>query len=201
MLYRIAKQNNLNTQLTMHRENLLQLLDRYKTPFLEEAAMVSRTQRFIMANENCFDRSLAAGHVTGSSWVVNPSRTHALMLHHRKLNLWLQPGGHADGDTDIHNVVIKETSEESGIAIGDIKLLSSEIFDIDIHTIYANQYDPRHEHYDIRFLLEIDDNQVIPGNDESHQIGWVALDRIPQFNNFRSLYRMTRKTRQRFPST
>ena len=184
----------------MHRENLLQLLDRYKTPFLEEAAMVSRTRRFIMSNENCFDRSLASGHVTGSSWVVNPSRTHALMLHHRKLDLWLQPGGHADGNTDIHNVVIKETSEESGIAIEDIKLLSSDIFDVDVHTIYANQYDPRHEHYDIRFILEIDDNQVIPGNDESHQIGWVALNDIPQFNNFRSLYRMTRKTRQGFPT-
>jgi len=166
---------------------------------MEEAAMIARTRHFIMENENCFDRSLASGHVTGSSWVVNPSRTHALMLHHRKLDLWLQPGGHADGDTDIHNVVIKETSEESGISIEDIKLLSREIFDIDIHTIYANQYDPRHEHYDIRFLLEIDDNQAIPGNDESHQIGWVALNNIPQFNNFRSLHRMTRKTRQLFP--
>ena len=184
----------------MHRENLLQLLERYKTPFLEEAAMVSRTQRFIMNHHNCFDRSLASGHVTGSSWVVNPDRTHALMLHHRKLDLWLQPGGHADGDTDIHNVVIKETSEESGIAVDAIKLLNHEIFDVDIHTIYASQYDPRHEHFDIRFLLEIDDKQTIPGNDESHQIGWVPLNNIQQFNNFRSLYRMTRKTRQQFPA-
>ncbi len=182
----------------MHRENLLKLLQRYKTPFLEESAMVARTQRFIMSNENCFDRSLESGHVTGSSWVVNPNRTHALMLHHRKLGLWLQPGGHADGDTDIHNVVIKETSEESGIAVKDIKLLNHDIFDVDIHTIYASQYDDRHEHYDIRFLLEIDDTLMIPGNDESHQIGWVALKNIPQFNNFRSLYRMVQKTRQYF---
>ncbi len=162
--------------------------------------MIARTRRFIMANKNCFDRSLTSAHVTGSSWVVNPSRSHALMLHHRKLGLWLQPGGHADGDTDIHHVAIKETSEESGIAVEDIKLLSREIFDIDIHTIYANQYDPRHEHYDIRFLLEIDDSHAIPGNDESHQIGWVALNNIPQLNNFRSLHRMTRKTRQLFPT-
>ncbi len=182
----------------MHRENLLQLLQRYKTPFLEEAAMVARTRRFVMSNRNCFDRTLESGHVTGSSWVVNPNRTHVLMLHHRKLDLWLQPGGHADGNSDIHDVVIKETSEESGISVKDIKLLSSEIFDVDIHTIYPNQYDNRHEHYDIRFLLEIDDALAIPGNDESHQIGWVALNRVPQFNNFRSLYRMTQKTRRYF---
>ncbi len=182
----------------MHRENLLQLLQRYRTPFLEEAAMVVRTRRFVMSNRNCFDRNLESGHVTGSSWVVNPNRTHVLMLHHRKLGLWLQPGGHADGNSDIHDVVIKETSEESGICVKDIKLLSSEIFDVDIHTIYPSQYDNRHEHYDIRFLLEIDDAVAIPGNDESHQIGWVALNRVPQFNHFRSLYRMTQKTRRYF---
>jgi len=182
----------------MHRENLLQLLQRYKTPFLEEAAMVMRTRHFVMSHGNCFDRSLKSGHVTGSSWVVNPNRTHVLMLHHRKLDLWLQLGGHADGNTDIHDVVLKETSEESGISLKDIKLLSNDIFDVDIHTIYANQYDARHEHYDIRFLLEIDDALAIPGNDESHQIGWVSLDRVSQFNNFRSLYRMTQKTRRYF---
>jgi len=180
----------------MHREKLLQLLKNYKTPFLEESAMLERTRRFVSAHEDCFDRELVPGHVTGSSWVINPSRDHALMLHHRKLDLWLQPGGHADGDADIHNVVIKETSEESGIEMEQIKLLSHDIFDIDIHTIYASPHDHRHEHYDIRFLLEIDDRLPVPGNNESHQIGWIPLAHIPSFNNYRSIYRMIRKTRQ-----
>lgn len=185
----------------MHREKLLQLLNNYKTPFLEESAMLERTRRFVAANENCFDRSLLPGHVTGSSWVVNPNRDHALMLHHRKLDLWLQPGGHADGNADIHNVVIKETSEESGIELEHIKLVSRDIFDIDIHTIYASQHDHRHEHYDIRFLLEIDDSMPVPGNNESHQIGWIPLTQISHFNNFRSLYRMIRKTRRYPPAS
>ena len=183
----------------MHRKALLQLLENYRTPFLEESAMLDRTRRFIMAHENCFERTQMHGHVTGSSWVVNPARSHALMLHHRKLDLWLQPGGHADGDADLHNVVIKETSEESGINVENITLLSHDVFDIDIHTIYANQYDPRHDHYDIRFLLEIDDSLPVPGNNESHQIAWIPLEHIPSFNNFRSLYRMIRKTRMYFP--
>ena len=182
----------------MHRNDIIKLLSQYKTPYIEESAMLKRTLRFVHDHENCFDRSLAVGHVTGSSWVVNPSRTHALMLHHRKLDLWLQPGGHADGDTDILNVILNETSEESGIDLSNIKVVSQNIFDIDIHTIFANQYDDRHEHFDIRFLLEIDDTLPVPGNDESHQIGWISLKQIPRFNNKRSFYRMISKTRQHF---
>lgn len=157
--------------------------------------MVERTRRFIMQHPNCFDRTLTAGHVTGSSWVLNPARTHVLMLHHRKLNLWLQPGGHADGDADITQVVLKETAEESGVDIENLILVSEDIFDVDVHTVHASRYDPRHEHFDIRFLVEIDDRLPIPGNEESHEIGWIALDQVMRFNNARSIYRLIQKTR------
>lgn len=180
----------------MHRQQLLELLANYHTPFLEEAGMVARTRRFIMQHENCFDRALLPGHVSGSAWVLNPARTHALMMHHRKLGFWLQPGGHADNDPDMVRVVLNEVSEESGIALEDIRLVSEDIFDVDVHTIYANAHDVRHEHYDIRLLVEIDDRLPIPGNDESHQIGWIALEQVPQFNSARSFHRLVQKTRQ-----
>jgi len=182
----------------MHREDLLQRLQTYRTPFMEEAAMVARTQRFILAHADCFDRRLMQGHVTGSAWVINPARTHTLMLHHRKLGRWFQPGGHADGDPDILQVVLKETAEESGIDIDHITLLSDELFDVDIHTIYPSAHDHRHVHYDIRFLLQIDDRLPIPGNSESHQIGWIPLTHVSHFNNARSLHRMVRKSHSHF---
>ena len=180
----------------MHRQELLQRLSYYKTPFMEEAAMVNRTQEFVIQNINCFDRTLEKGHVTGSAWVVNPARSHVLLLHHRKLGLWLQPGGHADGDSDILRVVLKETSEESGIDIENVRLLSDEVFDVDVHTVFESQYDPRHVHFDIRFLVEIDDSKPIPGNNESHEIGWAALDDVAHFNNALSLRRLVTKTRR-----
>lgn len=158
--------------------------------------MVDRTRRFVLQHDNCFDRSLAPGHVTGSAWVVNPALTHVLMLHHRKLGLWLQPGGHADGDPDITQVVLKETAEESGVELAQLRLVSDSIFDVDVHTVHTSEHDPRHEHFDIRFLVEIDDRLPIPGNDESHQIGWIALDQVMRFNNARSIYRLIQKTRQ-----
>lgn len=160
--------------------------------------MVDRTLKFILSHDACFDRALMHGHVTGSAWVINPARTHALMLHHRKLDRWFQPGGHADGDHDILQVVLKEVSEESGIALEQIRLLSDDIFDVDVHTIYPSQHDSRHEHFDIRFLLEIDDRIVIPGNSESHQVAWIPLHQVSHFNNMRSLHRMVRKTRALF---
>lgn len=180
----------------MHRQQLLQLLARYETPYLEEAAMVERTRRFILQHENCFDRSLEPGHVTASTWVVNPTRSHVLMLHHRKLGLWLQLGGHADGETDIVSVALKETAEESGVDASQIKLLSEDIFDVDVHTIYASEHDPRHQHFDPRFLVEIDDRIPLPGSDEAHEVRWVPLEQVLRFNNARSLYRLVQKTRR-----
>lgn len=178
----------------MHRQELLSLLNQYQTSHVEEAAMATKTRKFIMQHENCFDRNLMLGHVSGSSWVVNPARTHVLLLLHRKLNLWLQPGGHADGDSDILRVILKETSEETGIPLEQIHLINDGIFDVDVHTVYESMHDTRHTHYDIRFLVEIDDSIPIPGNDESHQIGWVPLEDVSRFNNALSLHRLVRKT-------
>jgi 8-oxo-dGTP pyrophosphatase MutT (NUDIX family) len=178
----------------MHRNQLLELLANYRTPFIEEAAMVARAQRFVGAHENCFERSLLAGHVTASAWVVNPARSHVMLLHHRKLNMWLQPGGHADGMADICAVALAETAEESGIDPAHIKLLSAEIFDFDVHVVHANAREPRHFHFDPRFLVEIDDRLDLPGNNESNAVKWVPLGQVLRYNNARSIYRMVQKT-------
>lgn len=178
----------------MHRQELLSLLNNYHTPFIEEAGMADKTRLFVLQHKNCFDRSLSVGHVSGSAWVVNPARTRVLLLRHRKLNLWLQPGGHADGDPDILRVILNETSEETGIALEHILLVNEQIFDIDVHTVHESIHDNRHTHYDIRFLVEIDDSLPIPGNYESFQIGWVPLVEVSRFNNALSLHRLVRKT-------
>lgn len=180
----------------MHRQQLLNLLDRYRTGQIEEAAMVAKTRRFVAENERCFDRHLPHGHVSGSAWVVNPTRSHVFLLHHRKLDLWLQPGGHADGNHDILEVALGETAEEAGADPRRVKLLTNEIFDVDVHVVHATATEPRHTHYDIRFLVELDDREPLPGNDESHAVAWVPLHQVMRLNNFRSVHRMLQKTRQ-----
>lgn len=105
-------------------------------------------------------------------------------------------GGHADGDADIVRVALKETSEETGLDEKNIRLLSENIFDVDIHDIPAMGDVPGHQHIDVRFLIEIDDSLHIAGNDESHEVRWVSLDQVSRFNNNLSTYRMVDKTRQ-----
>ena len=180
----------------MHRQELLNLLRRHRTRFMEEAAYVRRAIDFVEQHENIFYRELWPAHVTGSAWVVSPDRESVLMLHHRKLDQWFQPGGHADGDNDVLRVALRETSEETGVDPAHIRLVGNEVFDVDIHTIHASAEAPRHEHIDIRFLVEIDDSLPLHGNDESHDVLWVDFHDISRFNNNRSTYRMVEKTRE-----
>ena len=179
----------------MHRQELLRLLQKHSTRFMDEAGYRARAIGFVNMHTDCFHRHLWPMHVTGSSWVVCPDRERVLMLHHRKHDQWFQPGGHADGDADILRVALRETSEETGLDPSHIHLLHEDIFDVDIHAIPAIGNEPPHEHVDIRFLVEIDDKLEIPGNDESHDVIWVDLHKVSRFNNNRSTYRMVEKTR------
>jgi 8-oxo-dGTP pyrophosphatase MutT (NUDIX family) len=180
----------------MHRRELLALLARHQTRFMEEAAHIDRTRAFVEAHEECFYCDLWPGHVTGSAWVVSPDRRRVLLLHHRKHDQWFQPGGHADGDADILRVALRETSEETGLDPSHIRLVNGDVFDVDIHTIPASHRGPQHQHFDIRFLVEMDDDLEIPGNDESHEILWVPLAEVARYNNNRSTHRMVEKTRR-----
>ena len=180
----------------MHRMQLLSLLDNYRTSFNTEGGYVTRVRKFVEQHENCFDRLQWPGHMTGSAWVINPTRDKVLLMHHRKHNQWFQFGGHADGDSNILRVALREVQEETGLPPEVIKLLSNHIFDVDIHTIHATDSAPAHMHFDIRFLIEVDDSIPVPGNTESHEILWVPLDEVTRFNNNLSTCRMLEKSRR-----
>lgn len=180
----------------MHRQELLTLLARHDTRFMEEAAYIDRARTFIENNPDCFERELLPTHVTGSAWVVNPDRSLVLLMHHRKLDQWFQPGGHADGEADILAVALRETAEESGVDPQHVRLVDDQIFDLDIHITPATKFDTWHEHIDVRFLVEIDDRVPLLGNDESHEVRWVPVGQVSRFNNNRSTFRMVEKTRR-----
>lgn len=179
----------------MHRQDLLQLLKNHKTRFMDEQAFLRRSIAFVEHHEDVFYRELWPAHVTGSAWVVSPGRSQVLMMHHKKLDQWFQPGGHADGESDIIRVALKETAEETGIDPSQIRLVDDNIFDVDIHTIPTHGSDPEHQHIDIRFLVEIDNEIPVPGNDESHDVLWIDLPAVSRYNRNRSTYRMLEKTR------
>ena len=176
----------------MQRKQILDLLAQYNPTDATEKRMRAQTILFVQENFNCFDRQLEIGHITGSAWVVNAPRTHVLLMHHRKLNRWLQPGGHADGEPDVLKVALNEAEEETGLQ--QLKAVSNTIFDVDVHEIPANAAHSAHLHYDIRFMIEADPAETLVINAESKDLQWVALSDIAHYNPDTSMTRMTNKT-------
>lgn len=177
--------------LRMSRSNILELL-RTHTPSNEhEAGSLARTIAFVEAHEGCCQRSLAEGHLTGSAWIVDESGDRALLTLHRKLGLWLQLGGHADGDADLLRVALREAEEESGL--GTIEPVTRAIFDVDVHEIPAGKSEPAHLHYDVRFLLRTRGCEPVRVSDESLDLRWVSAEEIDELTTDASVRRMRDK--------
>ena len=157
----------------MSREKLCALLEAYP-PTPEEENFKREILSFVRDHPNCFERSLSFFHMSASACLLNRDETKALLLHHAKLNIWVQPGGHCDGESDVLAVAIKEAQEESGIL--GIAPLSQSIFDIDIHKIPTHKEIPEHFHYDIRFLLKVTSDELLVQNSESNELRWINKD-------------------------
>jgi hypothetical protein len=175
----------------MKRRLLIDLLENYFPLSKEEKQYKVRMLEFIFKHENCFERSLDSGHITASSWLLNNKLSHALVMHHTKLDIWVQLGGHCDGDCNPLAVSIKEASEESGLL--GIVPIKETIFDIDIHLIPENKSQKAHYHYDIRFLLKADGNEEIKSNRESKELRWIDRDLKMLPTNALSVTRMFNK--------
>lgn len=179
----------------MFRQDLLLKLKTYPIHDSHDSVTRDRLADFVEANPRCFERSLAIGHITGSAWIVNPPRDRFLLTFHSKLNLWLQLGGHADGNPDVLAVALREAREESGLS--DVRCLSPEILDLDIHRIPEHRGVAEHYHYDVRFLFEADDAQRLVISDESHDLRWLTRYEIQQLTQEESILRMLRKSPSR----
>jgi 8-oxo-dGTP pyrophosphatase MutT (NUDIX family) len=133
---------------------------------------------FVRENPDCLLRSNLAGHLTASAFVTDRERRHLLLIHHKALGRWLQPGGHADGDPDLRAVARREVLEETGLAALD--LVTPRPFDLDIHSIPERRGVPAHLHYDVRFLFEADRGLALQGDErEVHGAAWVPLSDLP----------------------
>ncbi len=176
----------------MTKNNLLAMLATHTPHDPHEREMCARIARFVADHDDCFERSLLIGHVTGSAWVLDTSHTHTLLTHHRKLDKWLQLGGHADGEPDVLRVALREAMEESGLT--GIRPASESIFDVDIHLIPARGGEPGHFHYDVRFLFTAGRGEPLKLSNESKALAWVELGRVDQLTQEESMLRMVRKT-------
>lgn len=175
------------------RTALIEAIQHYQTSYPQEASFKDQFLELLL-HPRSFYRDHLPGHITGSAWIIDEQRNFTLLTHHAKLNKWLQPGGHADGDENILHVALREAEEETGLK--NFTLLHSSVFDLDIHIIPKRNDFPEHLHFDIRILLGAskDENFII--SDESHNLAWVPLKELKaRTGNNESITRMAEKVR------
>jgi len=181
----------------MDRNDLVRLLGRYEDRHPDEVDTIDRIRGLLTDRERAFHRDcFAPGHITSSAWIVSQERGAVLLTHHRKLERWLQLGGHADGETDVLASALREAEEESGLrGFESVPVISGpEILDVDVHEIPAHGDEPAHQHHDIRFLLRVSDEQPIERQvAESKDVRWFPSEGITTRFREESLARMARK--------
>ncbi|MEO1497485.1 MAG: NUDIX hydrolase [Planctomycetota bacterium] len=185
----------------MIQQALLNLLAEYQEHHADEAAVVRRIRSLVMAHEDCFERICRPGHITGSAWVISADGERHLLLHHRKLNKWLQPGGHADGDPDVARVALREATEESGLMALELFPSVPKVLDVDVHDIPARYHpdgtlkEDAHEHHDVRFLVRATTDEPLTRNEESNDLRWATEAEVRRLTSETSVLRLLDKAK------
>lgn len=162
-------------------ENLEKKLREYE-PFNEQEKRDKELiLQWLQSDDKIFTRENKIAHITVSAWIVNNKRDKVLMAYHNIYDSWAWLGGHADGNKNLKEVVLKEVEEESGIK--EVKFLSTDIFSMEILTVDGHEkrgeYVSSHLHLNFTFLLEADEKlslKIKP--DENSGVEWIKVDEI-----------------------
>ena len=178
---------------------LIENLARHAAADAREAEHLRHILAFVAAHPDPFDRCIAEGHLTGSALIASATGDQVLLLHHLKLDRWLQPGGHADpGETTGEGVALREAGEETGLAGLTLHPAAPRPLDVDVHAIPARGDEPAHEHLDLRYLVmaplaSLGMARLKP--DESRALRWFDWNELPALGLDAGLQRALRKAR------
>lgn len=168
------QQQNANTAaIGTAQQTVLDSLATYATSGPDQCAARTLFEDFARSHPDCCERHHPPGHFTGSAWLVSADGRRVLLTHHRKLGLWLQLGGHADGDADLARVALREAHEESGLTGLQ---LEGGVFDLDRHRIPARGDDPEHWHYDVRYVVRATNDEAFVVSEESLALAWRYIE-------------------------
>jgi 8-oxo-dGTP pyrophosphatase MutT (NUDIX family) len=177
--------------LAPYQRTWLELVDGYAQAYPGERAVPRQFAQLMADDPLVASRERRDAHLSASAWLVSGDGRRVLLTHHRKLDRWLQLGGHADGDTNLARVALREAEEESGLAGLAVE---PPIFDLDRHRIPARGDEPEHWHYDVRFVVHAGSDETFVISDESHALAWRDIASLAaDADADASLLRMARK--------
>jgi 8-oxo-dGTP pyrophosphatase MutT (NUDIX family) len=191
----------------VNRDDLLEALSSHAPADDREAASLDWMRRFVAAPGDPFARDNSAGHVTASAivarrggprrGVARPGGEAFLLVFHRKLRRWLQPGGHVEhADASAFEAALREAREETGIREFEAPL-GRTILDVDVHEIPARRNEPAHHHFDVRFLLTTERDIVLEATDDPMRpIEWRGGEEALASGVDASLARALRKSQE-----
>ena len=161
-------------------ETLIQQLECYKPWNEQEERDRLLILQCLREQKDIFTRENRLAHMTASAWVVNPDRSRVLMAYHNIYHSWSWLGGHADGETDLLSVAIREVQEESGIC--HVRPVSEEIFSVESLTVDGHvkrgEYVSSHLHLNVTYLLEASDEESLSiKKDENSGVAWFTPEK------------------------
>ncbi|MDO4396156.1 MAG: NUDIX hydrolase [Clostridia bacterium] len=161
----------------MSREDVIRKIGEYEPANEQETEDKALMLSWLEHNDDAFSRENAIAHVTVSGWVVNKDRSKVLMVYHNIYDSWSWLGGHADGETDLLSVAVKEVKEESGLA--EVHPVSEDIMSLEVLTVDGHEkkgrYVSSHLHMNVTFLLEADSESALSIKaDENSNVAWFT---------------------------
>lgn len=131
--------------------------------------------------DDLFTRKNEMAHFTASAWVVTPDRKKALMAYHNLYNSWAWLGGHADGETELLDVALREVREESGAE--HVRPVTKEIYSLEILPVAQHfkrgKFVSAHLHLNLTYLLETDERELLRCKpDENSGVRWFLPEEI-----------------------
>ena len=180
------------------RIELLEELRSYRAADAREAQHQRDILDLLSYGVDPFSRGqFVPGHITASCFIIDPATKSLLLHHHRRLDRWLQMGGHIDAGETARAAALREGAEESGLR--DLELVRDGVIDVDVHSIPAAKGEPDHTHFDVRYVARtMRPDSIIMAAGESNELAWAGLEKAESMMNEEASTRVIMKIRNLF---
>ena len=173
---------------------LIAYLEQYEPWNAVEAAHYQAMLSLLHAHPVPFDRQCyEPGHITASTWILAEDTGQVALIYHRAAQRWLQPGGHPEaGECDGLSTALREAKEELGL---EIERSRAALFDLDVHSIPATATQPKHQHFDLRYLCWVTHQPLSSGSDAA-DARWFTMVELEAIGLTENMKRMLDKGSQ-----